>query len=173
MKSTPVEILDVVLFEPHVFCGKRRSFLEIFSQHQLEQEIARTTTFQRESHSCSVKNMLRGISHHIDQLKRKMVRVGAGDIFDVAVDVRKSSPTFGKWTGEIINAESKKRMSLPGTSCTNSSCYPITPNFSPRPPTTMHLNLSDAPRRTILHSATVGLSITNRRSLPKIIPDYH
>lgn len=113
MKATPLAISDVILLEPTVFGDDRGFFFESFNQAQFEAAIDRKVNFVQDNHSRSVKNVLRGLHYQIQQPQGKLVRVVQGEVFDVAVDIRKSSPTFGKWVGEIISAENKKQIWIP------------------------------------------------------------
>jgi dTDP-4-dehydrorhamnose 3,5-epimerase len=113
MKVTHLAIPDVVLLEPRVFGDDRGYFYESFNQRQFDNAIGRAVTFVQDNHSQSVKNVLRGLHYQIKQPQGKLVRVVKGEVFDVAVDVRRSSPTFGKWVGEILSAENKKQIWIP------------------------------------------------------------
>ena len=113
MKAIPLSIPDVVLFEPRVFGDDRGFFYESFNQRQFNEVIGRPVTFVQDNHSRSAKNVLRGLHYQIQQPQGKLVRVVLGEVFDVAVDIRKSSPTFGKWEGEILSAENKKQLWVP------------------------------------------------------------
>ena len=113
MKATPLAIPDVVLIEPKVFGDDRGFFFESFNQEKFEAAIGRQVAFVQDNHSRSVKNVLRGLHYQIQQPQGKLVRVVHGEVFDVAVDIRKSSPTFGQWAGEILSAENKRQMWVP------------------------------------------------------------
>ncbi|WP_019141909.1 dTDP-4-dehydrorhamnose 3,5-epimerase [Noviherbaspirillum massiliense] len=113
MKATPLAIPDVVLLEPRVFGDDRGFFFESFNQRQFNQAIGREVKFVQDNHSRSAKNVLRGLHYQIKQPQGKLVRVVSGEVFDVAVDIRKSSPTFGKWVGEILSAENKRQLWIP------------------------------------------------------------
>lgn len=113
MKATPLAIPDVVLFEPRVFGDDRGFFFESFNQRQFEQAIDRKVNFVQDNHSRSAKNVLRGLHYQIKQPQGKLVRVVAGEVFDVAVDIRRSSPTFGKWVSEVLSADNKRQMWIP------------------------------------------------------------
>ena len=113
MKTTPLAIPDVMLLEPKVFGDDRGFFFESFNQARFESAISRSVTFVQDNHSRSVKNVLRGLHYQIQQPQGKLVRVVSGEIFDVAVDIRKSSPTFGQWVGEILSAENKRQLWVP------------------------------------------------------------
>ena len=101
MNATPLAIPDVILIEPKVFGDKRGFFFESFNQANFDAAIGRHVTFVQDNHSRSVKGVLRGLHYQIHQPQGKLVRVVQGEVFDVAVDLRKSSPTFGQWVGEI------------------------------------------------------------------------
>jgi dTDP-4-dehydrorhamnose 3,5-epimerase len=113
MKATPLAIPDVVLLEPRVFGDDRGFFFESFNQRQLNEAIGQTVAFVQDNHSRSIKNVLRGLHYQIQQPQGKLVRVVMGEVFDVAVDIRKSSPSFGQWVGEILSAENKKQLWVP------------------------------------------------------------
>ncbi|HWK61415.1 MAG TPA: dTDP-4-dehydrorhamnose 3,5-epimerase [Eoetvoesiella sp.] len=113
MKATRLAIPDVILFEPKVFGDDRGFFFESFNHAQFEEAIGRKVSFAQDNHSKSAKNVLRGLHYQIQQPQGKLVRVVAGEVFDVAVDIRKNSPTFGKWVGEILTAENKKQLWVP------------------------------------------------------------
>ena len=113
MKAIPLQIPDVILLEPQVFGDNRGFFFESFNQSQFEKAIGEKISFVQDNHSCSVKNVLRGLHYQIRQTQGKLVRVSKGEVFDVAVDIRKSSPTYGKWVGETLSAENKKQLWIP------------------------------------------------------------
>ena len=113
MKATPLSIPDVVLFEPTVFGDERGFFFESFNQAKFEAAIGRQVNFVQDNHSRSVKNVLRGLHYQIQQPQGKLVRVVQGEVFDVAVDIRKSSPTFGQWAGAVLSAENKRQLWVP------------------------------------------------------------
>lgn len=113
MKATPLAISDVVLFEPKVFGDDRGFFFESFNHAQFETAINKSIYFVQDNHSRSALNVLRGLHYQIKQPQGKLVRVTAGEVYDVAVDIRKNSPTFGKWVGEILTADNKKQLWVP------------------------------------------------------------
>ncbi|WP_312245558.1 dTDP-4-dehydrorhamnose 3,5-epimerase [Stutzerimonas nitrititolerans] len=113
MKSTRLAIPDVVLFEPRVFGDERGFFYESFNQRQFEEAIGRTATFVQDNHSRSAKNVLRGLHYQIQQPQGKLVRVVQGEVFDVAVDIRRSSPTFGQWVGAHLSADNRHQLWVP------------------------------------------------------------
>lgn len=113
MKATPLAIPDVILIEPKVFGDERGFFFESFNQAQFEQAIGKSVQFVQDNHSRSARNVLRGLHYQIQQPQGKLVRVVQGEVFDVAVDLRKSSKTFGQWVGEILSAENKRQLWIP------------------------------------------------------------
>ncbi|MBM4126608.1 MAG: dTDP-4-dehydrorhamnose 3,5-epimerase [Nitrospira sp.] len=113
MKATPLAIPDVILIEPKVFGNERGFFFESFNQAQFEQAIGKPVQFVQDNHSRSAKNVLRGLHYQTHQPQGKLVRVVQGEVFDVAVDLRKSSKTFGQWVGEILSADNKRQLWIP------------------------------------------------------------
>jgi dTDP-4-dehydrorhamnose 3,5-epimerase len=113
MKATPLSIPDVMLLEPKVFGDERGFFFESFNHAQFEAAIGRPVKFVQDNHSRSVKNVLRGLHYQIQQPQGKLVRVVQGEVFDVAVDIRKSSSTFGQWVGAVLSADNKKQLWVP------------------------------------------------------------
>ncbi|QDC96518.1 dTDP-4-dehydrorhamnose 3,5-epimerase [Candidatus Methylopumilus universalis] len=114
MKVTPLAIPDVLLIEPQVFGDDRGFFFESFNQERFEEAVGGKVTFVQDNHSKSVKGVLRGLHYQLPpKAQGKLVRVIQGEVFDVAVDLRKSSSTFGKWVGEILTAENKKQLWIP------------------------------------------------------------
>lgn len=114
MKATPLKIPDVKLIEPDVFEDERGFFFESFNQQKHNEAIGQNITFVQDNHSKSKKGVLRGL-HYQDApfAQGKLVRVIAGEVFDVAVDIRKESPTYGQWVSEILSAENKKQLWIP------------------------------------------------------------
>lgn len=114
MKITPTRIPDVKLLEPRVFEDERGFFYESFNQRVFEEAIGYPVTFVQDNHSKSMKNTLRGLHYQLPPHPQgKLVRVSAGEVFDVAVDIRKSSPTFGQWVGEVLSAENRCQLWIP------------------------------------------------------------
>lgn len=113
MKFTRLAIFDVIVCEPKVFGDDRGFFFESFNQRSFEEVVGKTVSFVQDNHSKSVKNVLRGLHYQIQQPQGKLVRVVKGEVFDVAVDIRKTSPTFGHWVGEVLSAENKKQLWVP------------------------------------------------------------
>ncbi|MBM9512538.1 dTDP-4-dehydrorhamnose 3,5-epimerase [Desulfogranum marinum] len=106
-------IPDVLIIEPQVFGDERGFFYESFNQKRWQEQTGLTRPFVQENHSRSTYGVLRGLHYQIKQAQGKLVRVIAGEVFDVAVDLRRSSPTFGQWTGIHLNAENKKQFWVP------------------------------------------------------------
>ncbi|EKU82864.1 dTDP-4-dehydrorhamnose 3,5-epimerase [Massilia timonae] len=113
MQITRLAIPDVLRIEPRVFGDERGFFYESFHQARFEEAIGRQVTFVQDNHSKSAHNVLRGLHYQIRQPQGKLVRVVAGSVFDVAVDLRRSSSTFGQWVGEVLSAENKAQMWVP------------------------------------------------------------
>jgi dTDP-4-dehydrorhamnose 3,5-epimerase len=113
MRATRLSIPDVVLFEPKVFGDDRGFFFESFNKSVFEEATGLRRDFVQDNHSRSVRNVLRGLHYQIKHPQGKLVRVTAGEVFDVAVDIRKSSPTFGKWVSEKLSAENKRILWIP------------------------------------------------------------
>jgi dTDP-4-dehydrorhamnose 3,5-epimerase len=113
MKVTPLKIPDVLLVQPKIFGDRRGLFFESFNQAEFERAICKSTTFVQDNHSYSKNGTLRGLHYQIQQPQGKLVRVIQGEVFDVAVDIRKSSPTFGQWVGEFLSAENKHQLWVP------------------------------------------------------------
>ncbi len=113
MKVTKTAIPEVLLVEPTVFGDDRGFFYESYNAKEWQEQTGLQTSFVQDNHSRSAKNVLRGIHYQIKQAQGKLVRVVVGEVFDVAVDLRKSSPTFGQWVGERLSAENKKSLWVP------------------------------------------------------------
>jgi len=113
MKATRLAIPDLVLLEPRVFQDERGFFFESFNQRTFEEAVGSTATFVQDNHSRSQKHVLRGLHYQIGRPQGKLVRVTEGEVYDVAVDIRKGSPYFGKWVGEVLSAENRKQLWIP------------------------------------------------------------
>ena len=113
MKATPLTIPDVFLIEPQVFGDDRGFFFESFNHAAFEKAIGRRVSFVQDNHSKSVKDVLRGLHLQNPQPQGKHDRVVQGEVFDVAVDVRQDSPTYGRWVGEVLSAANKRQMWVP------------------------------------------------------------
>ncbi len=113
MKVTQTTIPDVLVIEPEVFGDDRGFFFESFNQKSWQRNTGLEQAFVQDNHSRSAKGVLRGIHYQIQQVQGKLVRVVAGEVFDVAVDLRRKSPTFGRWVGEYLSAENFKQFWIP------------------------------------------------------------
>lgn len=113
MNATRLAIPDVVLFEPQVFGDERGFFFESFNHRRFEEAIGRRANFVQDNHSKSSAHVLRGLHYQLQRPQGKLVRVVAGSVFDVAVDLRAGSPTFGQWVGEVLSADNKRQKWVP------------------------------------------------------------
>ena len=113
MQATRLAIPDVILLEPRVFGDDRGFFMETFNQRDFEAATGLRPDFVQDNHSRSQRGVLRGLHYQIRQPQGKLVRVVGGEIFDVAVDLRRRSPTFGRWLGCVLSADNKRQMWIP------------------------------------------------------------
>ena len=114
MKIIDTKIPDVKIIEPTVFGDERGFFMETWNQKRFEELVTgKPTTFVQDNHSKSKKGILRGLHYQTENTQGKLVRVISGEVFDVAVDIRKESPTFGQWVGEYLSAENKRQLWIP------------------------------------------------------------
>jgi len=113
MNVVPTEIPEVLIIEPKVFEDDRGFFFESFNRRAFAEKTGMEADFVQDNHSRSSQNVLRGLHYQIQQPQGKLVRVVAGAVFDVAVDIRKSAPTFGKWVGCLLSAENKRLLWVP------------------------------------------------------------
>ncbi|MFY0477684.1 dTDP-4-dehydrorhamnose 3,5-epimerase [Achromobacter marplatensis] len=113
MKAFAQAIPDVLILEPRVFDDPRGFFFESFNQSAFETATGVARRFVQDNHSRSAKGVLRGLHYQVVQPQGKLVRVCAGEIYDVAVDMRRASPTFGQWVGVVLSAENKRQMWIP------------------------------------------------------------
>lgn len=113
MSAVRLTIPDVFLLEPRVFGDDRGFFFESFNEKVFNAAVGESVTFVQDNHSRSAKGVLRGLHYQVQQAQGKLVRVVAGEVFDVAVDIRRSSPTFGQWVGAILSAENKRQLWIP------------------------------------------------------------
>lgn len=113
MNISSLLIPDVLLLEPKVFRDDRGYFFESFNQRDFERAIGYSVDFVQDNHSCSVRNVVRGLHYQVNQVQGKLIRVSSGAIFDVVVDLRKKSPTFGHWVGELLSADNFKQLWIP------------------------------------------------------------
>lgn len=113
MKATPLALPEVFKIEPRIFGDERGFFFESFNHSQFEEAIGRPVQFVQDNHSRSAKGVLRGLHYQMQQPQGKLVRVISGTVFDVAVDLRRSSPNFGRWVGAVLSAENKHQLWVP------------------------------------------------------------
>src|SRR5687768_1035489 len=113
MIVTKLAIPDVLLLEPRVFEDARGFFFESWNAHEFAEATRAPVAFVQDNHSCSSRNVLRGLHYQLRQAQGKLIRVTAGEIFDVAVDIRKSSPTFGRWVSAVLNATNRRQLWIP------------------------------------------------------------
>lgn len=113
MKVTQTSIADVLIIEPNVFGDDRGFFFESFNQKVWLEKTGIERNFVQDNHSRSVKGVLRGLHYQIEHAQGKLVRVVAGEVYDVAVDIRKSSSTFGQWVGVHLSEQNKKQLWIP------------------------------------------------------------
>jgi dTDP-4-dehydrorhamnose 3,5-epimerase len=113
MKIVPTAIPEVILIEPKVFGDERGFFFESFNLRVFKEATGIEPNFVQDNHSKSTRSVLRGLHYQFKQPQGKLVRVVAGEVFDVAVDIRKGSPTFGCWVGFALSAENKKELWIP------------------------------------------------------------
>ncbi|WP_395348992.1 dTDP-4-dehydrorhamnose 3,5-epimerase [Variovorax sp. UC122_21] len=113
MKVTETAIKDVLLIEPKVFGDARGFFFESFNQKAFDEAVGQHVEFVQDNHSRSAKGVLRGLHYQVRQPQGKLVRVARGAVFDVAVDIRRSSPTFGQWVGSVLSEENQTQLWVP------------------------------------------------------------
>ena len=113
MKAIPTEIPDVLILEPRIFGDERGFFFESYNATRFHELTGFNGEFVQDNHSRSAQGVLRGLHYQIRQPQGKLVRVVAGEVYDVAVDLRRSSPTFGQWIGVTLSAENKRQLWIP------------------------------------------------------------
>ncbi len=113
MKIVQMDIPEVLLIEPKIFGDDRGFFFESFNQRDFEAAVGRPVNFVQDNHSGSVQGVLRGLHYQLNNPQGKLVRICSGEVYDVAVDMRKDSATFGKWVGVYLSAENKKQLWIP------------------------------------------------------------
>ena len=149
MKVTDTQIPEVKIIEPTLFEDDRGFFIESYNQQRFEEAIGYAVNFVQDNHSKSAKGVLRGLHYQLPpKAQGKLVRVIQGEVFDVAVDIRKSSPTFGQWFGLMLTAENKKQLWIPAgfahgfmtLSDTAEFLYKTTDYYSPEHERSIHWN---------------------------------
>jgi len=113
MNARRTAIPDVVVLEPNVFGDARGFFFESFNRKVLEAQVGRSLDFVQDNHSLSARGVLRGLHYQLPHPQGKLVRVVRGEVFDVAVDLRRASATFGRWVGDVLSADNKRQLWIP------------------------------------------------------------
>lgn len=113
MKAIATSIPDVMVIEPKVFGDARGFFYESWNGRDFSAAVGREVEFVQDNHSSSARGVLRGLHYQVGNPQGKLVRVIAGEVFDVAVDLRRSSPTFGRWVGERLSAQNRRMLWIP------------------------------------------------------------
>ena len=139
MKATPLAIPEVILLEPDVYGDERGFFSETYNKRRFAEVTGVDTDFVQDNYSRSSKGVLRGIHYQIQQAQGKLVSVVSGSVYDVAVDLRNDSPTFGNWVGEELSAENRRQLWVPPglghaflvVSDVADFCYKVTEYYAP------------------------------------------
>jgi dTDP-4-dehydrorhamnose 3,5-epimerase len=113
MNVRPASMPDVLVVEPSVFGDDRGFFFESFNRRRLEAAVGRPLDFVQDNHSLSARGVLRGLHYQLPRPQAKLVRVIRGEVLDVVVDLRRASPTFGRWAGEVLSAENRRQLWIP------------------------------------------------------------
>ncbi|MBK9234606.1 MAG: dTDP-4-dehydrorhamnose 3,5-epimerase [Rhodoferax sp.] len=113
MKAVPTRIPDVLIFEPKVFGDARGFFFESFNQRVFDDAVGGSHAFVQDNHSRSARGVLRGLHYQLQQAQGKLVRVARGAVFDVAVDIRRASSTFGQWVGVELSEDNQRQLWVP------------------------------------------------------------
>jgi len=113
VRAIPTAIAEVLVIEPAVFGDARGAFFESWNRRAFSKLAGRDVDFVQDNHSVSARGVLRGLHYQLHQPQGKLVRVVAGEVFDVVVDLRRSSPTFGRWVGETLSAQNRRMMWVP------------------------------------------------------------
>jgi len=113
LKVIETALPDVLILEPRVFGDERGFFYESFNARAFAEATGLSREFVQDNHSRSQRGVLRGLHYQLQQAQGKLVRVSAGEVYDVAVDIRRSSPTFGRWVGAHLSAENKRQLWVP------------------------------------------------------------
>ena len=113
MKVVPTSLPEVLLIEPKVFGDDRGFFFESFNERAFTETVGRPVTFVQDNHSRSAKHVLRGLHYQVEQTQGKLVRVARGSVYDIAVDLRRSSPRFGQWVAVELSEENHRQLWIP------------------------------------------------------------
>jgi len=144
MRVTSTAIADVLLLEPRVFGDERGFFFESFNERVFREATGVALPFVQDNHSKSGYGVLRGLHYQVQQPQGKLVRVVQGAVFDVAVDIRPDSPTYGKWVGEVLSADNKRQLWVPPGLAHGFVVISETAEFLYKPLTFMRPNTSAA-----------------------------
>ncbi len=144
MRVTSTAIADVLLLEPRVFGDERGFFFESFNERVFREATGVALPFVQDNHSKSGYGVLRGLHYQVQQPQGKLVRVVQGAVFDVAVDIRPDSPTYGKWVGEVLSADNKRQLWVPPGLAHGFVVISETAEFCTKPLTFMRPNTSAA-----------------------------
>jgi dTDP-4-dehydrorhamnose 3,5-epimerase len=109
----PTEIPEVLIIQPQIFADERGYFFEAFNERDFSSALGQSISFVQDNHSCSKQGVVRGLHYQLKQVQGKLVRVVEGSVFDVAVDMRKTSPTYGRWVGVELSSDNKKQLWIP------------------------------------------------------------
>lgn len=170
MRTIPTEIPDVVIIEPSVFGDERGFLFESYNESVFHDLIGGAPHFVQDNHSRSTRNVLRGLHYQVEQPQAKLVRVAVGEVFDVAVDVRRTSATFGKWVGVLLSAENKRQMWYRPALRMGFWCCLKLPNSSTRLPTTTHRSMNAGLSGTIRRLPSDGRFASVAQSYPAKMP---
>ncbi|MFE4105235.1 dTDP-4-dehydrorhamnose 3,5-epimerase [Almyronema epifaneia] len=174
MKITETAISDVLILEPQVFGDERGFFFESFNQRVFVDKTGLNHTFVQDNHSRSRQNILRGLHYQIQQPQGKLVRVISGEVYDVAVDIRRHSPSFGQWVAAVLTAENKQQIWVPPgfahgfyvLSETADVLYKTTEYYAPEHERSIMWNDADLAIAWPLVAATPILSTKDRNAVP-------
>ena len=173
MKVIETSIPDVKIIEPQVFGDERGFFCESFNRKRFREATGLDVDFVQDNHSKSTLGVLRGLHYQIEQPQGKLVRVSSGKVFDVAVDIRMSSPSFGHWVGEVLSVDNFRQMGSHRVSRTVSWCSLMIPSFSTRRPTTTHRITNALSSGTMLLSQLTGQSRASSSAFRKRTGSVH
>lgn len=113
MRAIETPLAGVLVLEPRVFGDERGYFFESWNRERFSKLVGRDVDFVQDNHSMSLRSVLRGMHYQVGQPQGKLVRAISGEVFDVAVDLRRSSPTFGRWHGELLSSQNRRMMWIP------------------------------------------------------------
>ena len=185
MQVTKTAIPDVLIIEPKVFGDARGFFFESFNQQAFDAAVGKHYDFVQDNHSKSSRGVLRGLHYQVEQTQGKLVRVVQGSVLDVAVDIRKSSATFGQWVAVELNADNHRQLWVPPGFAHGFVVYSETAEFCTKPPISMPRRMSAVLPGMIRRLPSTGIWATSRHScraktskakhwqMPMFLPDSH